>query len=281
MCCFKDFKNYERMNNIVQVAMNMAIKFIVDLPFDFQNQAEQQQINEPKDEQGEPRGSGSSNNKKTENETGEEREESPQVSDDVANTGDGDQGEIKERDSKEEDKNNESVDVESEKNTTDEKTSEQGAVHDESSNRGESRECSSPPSEKGQGDSSPNIVKDPEKGDEASGMEEESDKSKETDPLGVSKVKELSVEEEDNTSENQKEHERSIREAEMEAELLSWTMEEKDRLFNFVTKIFLMNFPLYMAYKHSIHTSLEELSQQEASALNNYCELSVSLLFQS
>ena len=37
-----------------------------------------------------------------------------------------------------------------------------------------------------------------------------------------------------------------------------------------------MNFPLYMAYKHSVHSSLDELSQQEASALNNYCELSVS-----
>ena len=62
-----------------------------------------------------------------------------------------------------------------------------------------------------------------------------------------------------------------------------WTLEEKDRLFQFVTKVFLMNFPMYMAYKHSVNTSLEELSQQEAAALNNYCELSVSphsLLFQ-
>ena len=34
-----------------------------------------------------------------------------------------------------------------------------------------------------------------------------------------------------------------------------------------------MNFPLYSAFKLSLHTSLEELSQQEAGALNNYCEL--------
>ena len=33
---------------------------------------------------------------------------------------------------------------------------------------------------------------------------------------------------------------------------------------------------MYMAYKHNVHASLEELSQQEASALNCYCELSVS-----
>ena len=58
-----------------------------------------------------------------------------------------------------------------------------------------------------------------------------------------------------------------------------WSLEEKDRLFQFVTKVFLMNLPMYMAYKHSVNTSLEELSQQEAAALNNYCELSVSPYF--
>ena len=55
----------------------------------------------------------------------------------------------------------------------------------------------------------------------------------------------------------------------------SWTLDEKDSLFQFVTKVLLMNFPMYMAYKHSVNTSLEELSQQETAALNNYCEISV------
>ncbi len=32
MCCFKDYKNFERLNNVVQVAMNLAIKFIHTLP---------------------------------------------------------------------------------------------------------------------------------------------------------------------------------------------------------------------------------------------------------
>ena len=61
-----------------------------------------------------------------------------------------------------------------------------------------------------------------------------------------------------------------------EEEEETWTIDEKDSLLQFVGKIFLINFPLYMAYKHSVHSSLEELSQQEASALTNYCELSVS-----
>lgn len=36
-----------------------------------------------------------------------------------------------------------------------------------------------------------------------------------------------------------------------------WLMEEKEKLLNLVTKIFLMNFPVYMAYKHMVQTSLE------------------------
>lgn len=32
MCCFKNYKNFERLNNLVQVAVNVAIKFIQSLP---------------------------------------------------------------------------------------------------------------------------------------------------------------------------------------------------------------------------------------------------------
>ena len=56
----------------------------------------------------------------------------------------------------------------------------------------------------------------------------------------------------------------------------AWSIEEKNTLFMFVSKLFLMNFPLYMAYKHIVHPTVEELSQQEATALNNYCEVTVS-----
>ncbi|WAR19191.1 UBP34-like protein [Mya arenaria] len=61
---------------------------------------------------------------------------------------------------------------------------------------------------------------------------------------------------------------------EEEEERDDWTMDEKDKLLQFITKVFLMNFPSYIAYKHVVHSSLEELSQQETSALNNYCEVS-------
>jgi len=55
-----------------------------------------------------------------------------------------------------------------------------------------------------------------------------------------------------------------------------WSLDEKERLFQFTAKVFTPNFPLYFAYKHCVHSSLEDLSKQDACALNNYCELSVS-----
>ncbi|XP_048258866.1 ubiquitin carboxyl-terminal hydrolase 34-like isoform X4 [Haliotis rufescens] len=74
-----------------------------------------------------------------------------------------------------------------------------------------------------------------------------------------------------NEEKNEKEDREMVEEKEEEE---YWSMEEKERLLQFVTKVFLMNFPSYMAYKHIVHSSLEELSQQETSALNNYCEIS-------
>ena len=56
-----------------------------------------------------------------------------------------------------------------------------------------------------------------------------------------------------------------------------WSLEEKDKLITFAGKVFLTNFPIYVAYKHTVHSSLDELSNQEAAALNNYCELNVSI----
>jgi len=55
-----------------------------------------------------------------------------------------------------------------------------------------------------------------------------------------------------------------------------WSLDEKERLFQFIAKVFTPSFPLYFAYKHCIRSSLEDLSKQDACALNNYCELNVS-----
>ncbi|ESO01400.1 hypothetical protein HELRODRAFT_174957 [Helobdella robusta] len=56
----------------------------------------------------------------------------------------------------------------------------------------------------------------------------------------------------------------------------NWSLEEKDRLFQFVNRLFLLNFPLYLAFKHRIPTTFEELAKQDASVLNDYCELNDS-----
>ncbi|KAL0270091.1 UNVERIFIED_CONTAM: hypothetical protein PYX00_007611 [Menopon gallinae] len=52
-----------------------------------------------------------------------------------------------------------------------------------------------------------------------------------------------------------------------------WDMHEKEKLFNFLSKLFLMNFPLYQAYKLSCHSKSEEISQHELSSLSVFCEV--------
>ena len=38
MCCYKEYKNFERFNNIVQAMLNVAIGFIQTLPQDCRQQ---------------------------------------------------------------------------------------------------------------------------------------------------------------------------------------------------------------------------------------------------
>jgi ubiquitin carboxyl-terminal hydrolase 34 len=57
--------------------------------------------------------------------------------------------------------------------------------------------------------------------------------------------------------EQEKEKMQTNEEEDIDEEPEKWTTEEKEKLLTFVTKVFLMNFPSYMAYKHMVHASLE------------------------
>lgn len=52
-----------------------------------------------------------------------------------------------------------------------------------------------------------------------------------------------------------------------------WTIQELEKLIFFVSKAFLLNFPLYVAYKHGIHSRLDEIQQEEAKHLAIFCDL--------
>jgi ubiquitin carboxyl-terminal hydrolase 34 len=62
-------------------------------------------------------------------------------------------------------------------------------------------------------------------------------------------------------------------EEEEEEEEEVWSIQEKEKLLHFLSKVFLLNFPLYVAYKHSVQSKLEEISPQEAGNLNVFCDL--------
>ncbi|XP_053672069.1 ubiquitin carboxyl-terminal hydrolase puf [Anopheles nili] len=52
-----------------------------------------------------------------------------------------------------------------------------------------------------------------------------------------------------------------------------WTLLDVEKLLILVSKVFLLNFPLYVAYKHSVHTRMEEVSPQEVQTLSLFCDL--------
>lgn len=53
----------------------------------------------------------------------------------------------------------------------------------------------------------------------------------------------------------------------------SWSMQQKEKLMHIVSKVFLLNFPLYLACKHTALSRLDDLSAQEISNLSSYCDL--------
>ncbi|XP_064464002.1 ubiquitin carboxyl-terminal hydrolase 34-like isoform X1 [Ornithodoros turicata] len=56
-------------------------------------------------------------------------------------------------------------------------------------------------------------------------------------------------------------------------ELETWSPEDQEKLLHFTSKAFLLNFPLYVAFKHSVHSKLEEVSQSEVTALSSVCDM--------
>lgn len=50
-------------------------------------------------------------------------------------------------------------------------------------------------------------------------------------------------------------------------------IQERDKLFILASKIFLLNFPLYVAYKHTSPNKTDDLTQQEMQNLNLFCDL--------
>ncbi|XP_058880437.1 ubiquitin carboxyl-terminal hydrolase 34 isoform X1 [Acipenser ruthenus] len=53
----------------------------------------------------------------------------------------------------------------------------------------------------------------------------------------------------------------------------AWNTEEKEKLLLCVAKIFQIQFPLYTAYKHNTHPTIEDISAQESNILGSFCDM--------
>lgn len=193
MCCYKDFKNFERLNNLVQLVLHRAIGFIESLPTDCQTSSHSV-------------GSLMSAAEDTAS-TGVKLPMTPPTRDD---------------------------DVDVDVTSVDAMDGDTGKKMPDDDALSEGKAYQSIP------------VHVAELTDDASAVDQGSDPQ-----AGVS---------ESSTGSDNGE----------------WSLEDKERLFQFIAKVFTPNFPLYAAYKHCMPSSLEDLSKQDACALNNYCELTVS-----
>ncbi|XP_018120315.1 ubiquitin carboxyl-terminal hydrolase 34 isoform X2 [Xenopus laevis] len=52
-----------------------------------------------------------------------------------------------------------------------------------------------------------------------------------------------------------------------------WSTDEKEKLLLCVAKIFQIQFPLYTAYKHNTHPTIEDISAQESNILGAFCDM--------
>lgn len=85
-----------------------------------------------------------------------------------------------------------------------------------------------------------------------------------TNESGVSAL-EISTEKKDESSSGSKEceTENDVSRCPSKTEE-SFTLPELEKLLILVAKVFLLNFPLYIAYKHAVHSRLDDISAQDA-----------------
>ncbi|XP_066257421.1 ubiquitin carboxyl-terminal hydrolase puf [Euwallacea similis] len=91
--------------------------------------------------------------------------------------------------------------------------------------------------------------------------------------LGENKEQEVSSKACENKSTGKEKKTSSNTNSNLEDEKENVEVVERDKLLILVSKIFLMNFPLYMAFKHTIQSKVDELTQQEMASLNMFCDL--------
>lgn len=75
------------------------------------------------------------------------------------------------------------------------------------------------------------------------------------------------------TRKNDKPTSDSPKEPDEEPEFTLWSITQREKLMHILSKIFLLNFPLYLACKHSALSRLDDLSAQEITNLNSFCDL--------
>ncbi|XP_033629048.1 ubiquitin carboxyl-terminal hydrolase 34-like isoform X1 [Asterias rubens] len=203
-CLFKDYKNFERLNNLVQLILRFAINIIANPKHPLEDTAE-----------------------------GETQDKTPsiKVQEEVTKEDSSKEDVSKEEDAGQKDEEDSQKPASPKPSRTSEEPSSESKNANANTNDEEEAGISNSKDESGRGDSTEDVSKE----------EMEVDR-------GNRQPKELEVE--------------------------IWSLEDEEKLLQFVAKVFQMNFPMYAAHKQYYHGLAEqETSSQESEALGNYCDM--------
>lgn len=89
-----------------------------------------------------------------------------------------------------------------------------------------------------------------------------------TEPIEVEKAEEAEPAEKKD-EEKDEQPEKPVETSEDDA----WALIDIEKALIFVSKVFLLNFPLYVAHKHGLHGRIDEITPQEIQSLSMFCDI--------
>lgn len=108
------------------------------------------------------------------------------------------------------------------------------------------------------------------KSGESNAAGDSNDKTTEED----SQPKEVSQPAENHSDEKKsKSDDESVQQGKGDKDEDTWILADIEKALVFVSKVFLLNFPLYVAHKHGIHGRIDEITPQDLQSLSMYCDI--------
>lgn len=100
-------------------------------------------------------------------------------------------------------------------------------------------------------------------------------KSDDSSPTTAEASEKAESDDKDTSSDNQNAEKKSKSDEDAKSDKSEdiWTLPDIEKALIFVSKVFLLNFPLYVAHKHGIHGRIDEITPQDLQSLSMFCDI--------